>query len=67
MIYWPVGDYYDNTTRLIGEWSAGFESEESAQAVIDKLLRKQSKPHHVVYRVESANSLEALQSTGVLV
>jgi hypothetical protein len=67
MMFWPVGDYYDNTTRLVGGSFAGYESETRAQAVIDKILSGQRKPHHVVYRVESADSLKSLEESGVLV
>lgn len=67
MLYWPVGDFYDNTTRVVGEQREGYIDKTDAQKVIDALLGQQTKPHHVTYRVESALSLAALLNSGVLV
>ncbi len=67
MLYWPVGDFYDNTTRVVGGRSEGYIDKTDAQKVIDALLGQQTKPHHVTYRVESALSLAALAQSGVLV
>jgi hypothetical protein len=67
MMFWPVGDYYDNTTRLVGGSFDGYESMTEAQVVIDQILSGQRKHHHVVYRIESAESLKALENSGVLV
>lgn len=69
MRYWPVGDFYDNTTRVLDDPDcvSGFETWEEADAVIQKILTRQRKPHHVTYRVESAIGLAELQMRGVLV
>ncbi len=65
--FWPVGDFHDNTTRVLGGCLEGYEKAAEAQAVIDDILKHQSKPHHVTYRVESAVSISELKATGVLV
>jgi hypothetical protein len=74
MRFWPVGDYYDNTTRVVVDPDcleldcvSGFSTEVEAGAVIRKILAQQRKPHHVTYRVEPALNLGALQASGVLV
>ena len=69
MRFWPVGDFFDNTTRLVVEPDcvSGFATEAEADAVIKKILAQQRKPHHVTYRVESALNLGALKTSGVLI
>jgi macrodomain Ter protein organizer (MatP/YcbG family) len=66
MMYWPVGDFYDDTTRLLGINFNGFSNRDEAQAVIDELLAQQHKPHHVSYRVVQYMSFAELQENGVL-
>jgi hypothetical protein len=67
MRYWAVGDFHDNTTRVLGGHIEGFINAAEAQAVIDTILRQQSKPHHVSYRVAPYVSLTALCEDGVKV
>lgn len=66
-MFWPVGDFYDDTTRLLGGVLSGFASADDAQAFIDDVLKQQRKPHHVSYRVAEYPSLAALQASGALV
>jgi hypothetical protein len=65
-MFWPVGDFHDDTTRLLGRHFNGFSTSAEAQAVIDKLLVQQHKSHHVSYRVAEYASLAELQANGVL-
>jgi hypothetical protein len=65
-MYWPVGDFHDDTTRLLGRNFNGFSNPDEAQAVIDGLLKQQHKPHHVSYRVAEYASFAELQANGVL-
>ncbi len=67
MRYWPVGDFHDDTVRVLGVALAGYEDPREAAAVIASILRQQTKPHHVSYRVEAAEDLTALMAKGVLV
>lgn len=66
-MFWPVGDFHDDTTRLLGGALDGFSSADDAQTVIDDVLKQQRKPHHVSYRVAEYPTLAALQANGVLV
>jgi len=65
-MYWPVGDFHDETTRLLGGHIQGFQSHAEAQAVIDQILSQQVKPHHVSYRVAEYPSFAKFKATGVI-
>ena len=66
-MYWPVGDFHDETTRVLGGYIDGFSTQAAAKVVIDKILTQQHKPHHVSYRVAEYTSLTELRANGVLV
>lgn len=65
-MFWPVGDFHDNTTRLLGKNISGFLTQVEAEAVIDDILSQQLKPHHVSYRVAEYTSFSQLCESGVL-
>jgi hypothetical protein len=65
-MYWPVGDFHDETTRLLGGHIHGFESRVEAQAVIGQILDQQRKPHHVSYRVAEYVSFAEFKASGVI-
>ena len=63
--YWPVGDFHDGTTRVLGGYIPGFLTWSEAQEVIDQILKQQLKPHHVSYRVAEYENLKALYSDDI--
>lgn len=65
MKYWVVGEFYDDTVRLLGGEN-GFAEEKLAQARIDEILAGQLKPHHVDYAILEAENLAELTKQGVL-
>ena len=67
MRYWPVGDFHDDTTRVLGGHISGFLKSSEAQLVIDEILKQQLKPHHVSYRVAVYENLRALCADNVKV
>jgi hypothetical protein len=64
MPWFAVGDFHDNTTRLLCTVN-GYDTEAKAQARIVAILAKQHKPHHVSYRHVEAASWQVLEMSGV--
>ena len=63
--YWPVSDFHDNTTRVLGGNISGFATGGEAQPVIDGILKLQLNPHQVSYRVVEYANLAAFYENGV--
>jgi len=63
--HWLVGDFHDDTCRLIGSPN-GFLNPEDAEARKQEILGSQSKPHHVSYRIVIAANLAELEAQNIL-
>ena len=62
--YFTVGDFYDDTTRLLCPLT-GYADEVAAKVRMDEILAQQRKPHHVEYRIMEARSWRELEALGV--
>lgn len=65
MKFWVIGDFHDDTRRLIGSPN-GFDEREAAENRLAEIVSGHIKKHHVDYSLIEAADLQEVQNKGIL-